>query len=261
MISFSMPRTTFVAVAAVAVALSALAGCKDTPNSEDGAPVPISASASAPTSAPASASAVPVAGAFEPEAALAGAGKKPYAATMKATTELAGREAATTSGRGNFETVFTGRMEVRSTDSAPGMWLETVTTVDGNYVRDRSRAGGTWVKMPRSADNQASYVGYAELLLATGPSAKKGMEDQGGVPVYHLAGRLDIDQVASVDPRTHRSMKAKGVTGFDCDQWIDSQGRTLRFDQHMDMRGTPGANKVLFGEFGPVETFDAPVAR
>ncbi|MFB6477948.1 hypothetical protein ACFCXF_07805 [Streptomyces virginiae] len=257
MITFSIPRNTLVTVAAVAVALTALTGCKDTPNAQNGGSAPTSASASAPTS---SASAAPVAGAFEPEAALAEAGKTPYAATMKATTEVAGREVATTSGRANFETVFTGRMEVRAADSAPGMWMETVTTVDGNYVRDHSEAGGTWTKMPRAADNRASYAGYAKLLLATGPSAKKGMQNQGGVPVYHLAGRLDIDQVASVDPRTHRSMKAKGVTAFDCDQWIDGQGRTIRFEQHMDMRGMPSANKILFSEFGPVETFGAPTA-
>ncbi|WP_162689086.1 hypothetical protein [Streptomyces sp. ICC1] len=90
------------------------------------------------------------------------------------------------------------------------------------------------------------------------PSAKKGMEDQGGIPAYRLTGHLDLDQIASVDPRTHRSMKAKGVTGFDCDQWIDAQGRTLRFEQRMQVHGMQGGNKVAFGEFGPVETFDAP---
>ncbi|MER6251412.1 hypothetical protein ABT224_08550 [Streptomyces sp. NPDC001584] len=245
MSTFSIRRNTLVAVAAAAVALTALAGCKDTTSAKGADP------------ATASTSAAPVAGGFEPESALAEAEKTPYAATMKATTQVAGREAGTMSGRANLETMFTGRMEVR-TAGAPVMWMETVTTADGNYVRDRSKAGSGWTKMPRSADNQASYAGYAKLLLATGPSAKKGMENQGGVPVYHLSGHLDIDQVASVDPRTHRSMKAKGVTGFDCDQWIDGQGRTVRFDQRMDMRGMPGANKVLFSEFGPVETFAVP---
>ncbi|MFA7765347.1 hypothetical protein [Streptomyces sp. NRRL S-448] len=41
-------------------------------------------------------------------------------------------------------------------------------------------------------------------------------------------------------------------------QWVDGQGRTIRFDQRMDMRGTSGANRVFFSEFGPVETFAAP---
>ncbi|MFE4638932.1 hypothetical protein ACFRJ1_36910 [Streptomyces sp. NPDC056773] len=213
----------------------------------------MSASASASTPA----SAAPAAGAFEPEQALAEAGRTPYAATMKASTQLAGKDVATSTGRGNFETLFTGRMETRSTDALP-LWMESVTTADGTYVRDRLKPGGAWTKAPRSPDNQASYTGYAKLLLATGPAAKKGMEDLDGIPAYHLTGRLDLDQIASVDPRTHRSMKAKGVTGFDCDQWIDAHGRTLRFEQRMEVHGMAGGNKVTFGEFGPVETFAAP---
>ncbi|WP_030768736.1 hypothetical protein [Streptomyces sp. NRRL F-2664] len=210
-------------------------------------------SASASSAAPA-ASGGPVAGAFEPEQALAQAEKSSYAASMKAVTEAAGTELSTMTGRSNLGTVFTGRAELRS----PGMWMETVTTADANYVRNRAKEGSGWVKAPRSPDNEANYAGYGKLLLASGPSAKKGMETRGGVPTYHLAGHLSLDQVASIDPRTHRSMKAKGVTGFDIDQWIDSQGRTVRFEQRMDMRGTKAVNKVDFSEFGPVETFTAP---
>ncbi|MFD6886299.1 hypothetical protein [Streptomyces sp. NPDC059957] len=198
---------------------------------------------------------------FDVEKALAEAGRTPYAATMKASTQLAGKDVATTTGRGNFETLFTGRMETRSTDALPAaqaVWMESVMTADGTYVRDRLKPGDAWIRMPASPDNQASYTGYAKLLLATGPSARKGMEDLGGIPAHHLAGRLGLDQIASVDPRVHRSMKAKGVTGFDCDQWIDAHGRTLRFEQRVEMRGMAGGNKITFGEFGPVETFEAP---
>ncbi|MFE5724786.1 hypothetical protein [Streptomyces erythrochromogenes] len=245
-------RTTVsaVAVAVVAVGLSVLSGCKGG-SSGAGATAPASSSAS--SAAPA-ASAAPVAGAFEPEQALAEAEKTPYAASLKAVTEAAGSEMSTMTGRSNLGTVFTGRSEIRST----GLWMETVTTADANYVRNRTQEGSGWVKTPRSPDNEANYAGYAKLLLAAGPSAKKGMENRGGVPVYHLAGHLDLDQVASIDPRTHRSMKAKGVTGFDIDQWIDSQGRTVRFEQRMEMRGVQAANKIDFSEFGPVETFAAP---
>ncbi|MFE5674100.1 hypothetical protein ACFQ7B_03085 [Streptomyces erythrochromogenes] len=245
-------RTTVsaVAVAVVAVGLSVLSGCKGG-SSGAGATAPASSSAS--SAAPA-ASAAPVAGAFEPEQALAEAEKTPYAASLKAVTEAAGSEMSTMTGRSNLGTVFTGRSEIRST----GLWMETVTTADANYVRNRTQEGSGWVKTPRSPDNEANYAGYGKLLLAAGPSAKKGMENRGGVPVYHLAGHLDLDQVASIDPRTHRSMKAKGVTGFDIDQWIDSQGRTVRFEQRMEMRGVQAANKIDFSEFGPVETFAAP---
>ncbi|MFF9977229.1 hypothetical protein [Streptomyces erythrochromogenes] len=237
-------RTTVsvAAVAVVAVGLSVLSGCKGSPSGA-GAPAPAS-----------SASAAPVAGAFEPEQALAEAEKTPYAASIKGVTEAAGQELSTMTGRSNLGTLFTGRAEIRST----GLWMETVTTTDANYVRNRTQDGSGWVKTPRSPDNEANYAGYAKLLLAAGPSAKKGMETRGGVPAYHLAGHLALDQVASIDPRTHRSMKAKGVTGFDIDQWIDSQGRTVRFEQRMEMRGVQAVNKIDFSEFGPVETFAAP---
>ncbi|WP_327254934.1 hypothetical protein [Streptomyces sp. NBC_01244] len=254
MITFDARRNPLLTLAAAAVALTALSGCEDSKGAA-------SATASASASAATPASAAPAAGAFDPEKALAEAGRTPYAATMKASTQRAGKDIATTTGRGNFETLFTGRMETRPTDALPAaqaVWTESVMTADGAYVRDRLEAGGAWVKMPASADSQASYTGYAKLLLATGPSARKGMEDLGGIPAYHLAGRLDLDQIASVDPRVHRSMKAKGVTGFGCDQWIDAHGRTLRFEQRMETRGMAGGNKVTFGEFGPVETFEAP---
>ncbi|MEU7603610.1 hypothetical protein [Streptomyces sp. NPDC041003] len=255
--TFAMHRTTVCTVAAVAIALTALSGCTDAPAGAAAPAAPAATSAGA-----AASSAAPVAGAFDPEAALAEAEKTPYAASVKFTSEAAGQEISTTTGRSNLGTLYTGRAEVRSAGGSPGapaLWTETVTTADANYVRNRAVAGGDWMKMPRSAgNNEADYAGYAKLLLAAGPSARKGMEDQGGTPAYHLTGHLGIDQVASVDPRTHRSMKAKGVTGFDIDQWIDSQGRTLRFEQRMELRGTPAANKGTFGEFGPVETFAAP---
>ncbi|MEJ8642493.1 hypothetical protein WKI68_15880 [Streptomyces sp. MS1.HAVA.3] len=65
--------------------------------------------------------------------------------------------------------------------------------------------------------------------------------------------------MASVDPRTHRSMQARGVTGFDIDQWIDGQGRTIRFEQRTGLNGTKGVNKATFSGFGPVEAFAAPI--
>ncbi|MGW7434933.1 hypothetical protein [Streptomyces sp. NPDC054849] len=252
MITFAPRRNTVLAVAAVAVALAALSGCKDAPSG---------AAAPAAPAVPASPSAAPVTGAFDPEKALAEAEKTPYAASMKITTEIAGREVSITTARSNVNTQFTGRMEIRSTDAVPAaqaMWVEGVTTADAHYIRNRAKEGSGWMKMPRSADNEANYAGYAKLLIAAGPAARKGMEDQGGIPAYHLAGHLDIDQVASVDARTHRSMKAKGVTGFEIDQWIDGQGRTIRFEQRMDVHGMKGVNKATFSEFGPVETFAAP---
>ncbi|MGW6917581.1 hypothetical protein ACWGB8_27670 [Kitasatospora sp. NPDC054939] len=59
------------------------------------------------------------------------------------------------------------------------------------------------------------YAKYAELLLNAGPSARKGMEDIAGTPAYHLTGRLTVDQIAAIDPRTHRAMTKEGMTAFD----------------------------------------------
>ncbi|MGW4892186.1 hypothetical protein ACWEQL_07945 [Kitasatospora sp. NPDC004240] len=154
---------------------------------------------------------------------------------------------------------FTGRAEMRSSDKSVRM--ETIVTADAMYVRDLSDPGKAWMKGPRTAESaQGDYTEYAKLLLAQGPAARKGMETRDGVPVFHLAGHLDIEQIAEIDPRAYRSYKSKGVTGFDLDQWIDAQGRTIYFEQRLPMRGHQGTNKVTFSDFGPPETFAAPTA-
>ncbi|MEV6973630.1 LppX_LprAFG lipoprotein [Kitasatospora sp. NPDC093806] len=273
-----MRRATVLVATATVVALTALTGCNDdtdkstaatsaAPTSTSAAPTSAAPTSAAPTSAtPTSAaptSAAPsAAGDFDPAQALA-TKRAPGAATMTILTEAAGRKVLTTTGRVNVDTVFTGRMEVRTADDMPeaqAVRMETVVTADGYYYRDLAKPGSGWTKAPRSEDNQqADYAGYAKLLLATGPAARVGMEQQDGVPTYHLKGHLGIDDVAAIDPSTQRRMKAKGVTGFDCDQWIDKQGRTIRFEQRMDMRGIPGLNTATFKDFGPVESFPAPV--
>ncbi|MEU9107775.1 hypothetical protein AB0D54_26265 [Streptomyces xanthophaeus] len=258
MITFTTGRKTVLTAGAIAVALATLSGCEDAPGGT-AAPAPSATSASP---APETAPAVPTtAGAFSPEQAVAEAERTPYAATITFDSSAAGQHISTMTGRGNHNAPFTGRSEIRTPDDVPAsqaIWMETVTTADANYVRNRLQEGSGWTKMPRAKDNEANYAGYAKLLLTLGPSALKGMEEQGGIPTYHLAGRLDANQVASVDPRTHRSMKAKGVTGFDIDQWVDSQGRTVRFEQRMEMRGIPAVNTGRFSDFGPVEEFNAP---
>ncbi|QES46890.1 hypothetical protein DEJ50_02520 [Streptomyces venezuelae] len=255
-------RGTGLAIAATVCAVTLLTGC-DGDSGGTSAPVSPTGSASAAPAAPAPATtsagpAVPADKAFDPDKALAAASKKPYAANLTITTEaddLSG--ALTTSGRVNLNGPFTGRMEMKSAE--PGPTMETVTTADATYVRKRGAAGAEWTKRPRTTGgNLASYEGYAKLLLGTGPSARKGMENQGGVATYHLSGYLTLEQIASVDPRTYTSMKAKGVSGFACDQWIDSQGRTIRFEQRFVMHGVQAANKATFGAFGPAEEFTAP---
>ncbi|MFE4599910.1 hypothetical protein ACFRKE_03555 [Kitasatospora indigofera] len=257
----TMRRTTALTLL-VAAAMTALAGCEDNPGGT-AAPAPSQAAGSA-TAAPAGAAPAQAAdGGFDPEQAVAVAEKTPYATTMTTSTAYSGTAMLATTGRINVNTLFTGRVEMRSTGEVPAdqaVWLETVTTADAVFVRNRVKAGSAWTKAARTDDTagQANYAGYARLLLATGPSARKGMENEGGAPAQHLAGHLGLDQVATIDPGVLRTMKAKGVTDFDCDLWIDGQGRTVRFEQRMDVQGVPVVNKVFFGEFGPVETFAAP---
>ncbi|MFF8834206.1 hypothetical protein [Streptomyces sp. NPDC015130] len=87
------------------------------------------------------------------------------------------------------------------------------------------------------------------------------MEEQAGIATYHLRAYLSLAQIASIDPRTHTHVKTKGVTGFDVDQWIDSRGRTIRFEQRFELRGVKAANKGAFSDFGPAEKFTAPTSR
>ncbi|MFF2045875.1 hypothetical protein ACFVVX_36185 [Kitasatospora sp. NPDC058170] len=261
-----MRRTIVLTAATAALALTALTGCKD----DSAATVAAGAAASpssvtapttaAPIGAPTSTSPTsPVPGAFDPEQALA-AKPVPYSAVMSVANEVAGTPSFTTKGRVNTSAPMTGQMVLRSAD-APGeqaaVHTEVVLAEDFAYSRDLTKPGSGWVKVPRSGQDRADYVKYAALLLATGPSARKGMEDVAGTPVYHLAGRLEVEQIASIDPQVYRSMKGK-ITTFDCDQWIDSQGRTLRFEQRMTIRGQATVNKITFTEFGGPVTVTAP---
>ncbi|MFF1510066.1 hypothetical protein [Streptomyces sp. NPDC058326] len=248
-------RGTALAFAAAVCGVTLLTGCDDG-SAGTAAPAGSASASGATTTAPAAPDAS-ADKAFDPGKALASAAKKPYAANVMVTSETRGMPSLTMSGRANLNGLFTGRMEMKSL----GRTTEVVTTADTNYFRSIELAGAQWTTTPRT-DNSglASYEGYAKLLLDAGPSARKGMEDQDGVATYHLSGRLSVAQIASVDPRTHASMKAKGVTGFDCDQWIDSQGRTLRFEQRFELRGVKAANKATFSDFGPAEKFDAPTS-
>ncbi|MGV9265713.1 hypothetical protein ACWDRR_13750 [Kitasatospora sp. NPDC003701] len=273
-------RTTALTIAATALALVTVAGCNDDTGSA-AQPAPTSAAASssptasAAATSPAAATTAPApatpaaatpatGGAFDPEQALAGADKAPYAVSTAMTTESGGVTLSTVKGRNNLNTAWTGRMEMRTT--APGvaepiLWIESLTTADASYMRDLSTPGDAWVKMPRSTDNAATdYTDYAKLLLASGPGARKGMETRDGVAAYHLAGHIDIEQLSTVDPRTYKSMKAKGSTGFEFDQWIDAKGRTVYVEQQVEMKGVKAVNKVTFSDFGPAETFTAPIA-
>ncbi|MFD8976111.1 hypothetical protein [Streptomyces sp. NPDC059593] len=263
----ALPRHRGIALtfAATVCGISLLTGC----NAEAGGtrgpgwvPVPVASGTATPgpvsmpdinTTAPE----VPADKAFDPAKALAAAGETPYAANVKATTEVNGVPSATMSGRANLNGPFTGHVKMKSGKST----TEVVMTDDANYIRSTDAAEAAWTRTPRTDNGFLTrYEGYAKLILDAGPSARRGMEEQGGIATYRLSGYLSLAQIASVDPRTHTSMKTKGVTGFDIDQWIDSRGRTIRFEQRFELRGLKAANKVTFSDFGPAEKFTAPTS-
>ncbi|MFD7412819.1 hypothetical protein ACFVZ3_38490 [Kitasatospora purpeofusca] len=192
-------------------------------------------------------------GAFDPARAAATAGGEPYAATVTATP--ADARAVALTARCNFGAGFTGRSEATSGD---GSRQENVVTVDHQYTRGDDPSG-KWLKIPRSTDYSVlGFDGYAKLLLALGPSARKGMEVRDGVPTYHLAGHLDVEQLAAASPVAHRELRTAGARGIGLDQWIDARGRTRRAEQTVSFPGETTATTYVFSDFGPVETFTEP---
>ncbi|MFD5083918.1 hypothetical protein ACFWOG_14930 [Kitasatospora sp. NPDC058406] len=59
-------------------------------------------------------------------------------------------------------------------------------------------------------------------------------------------------------PPSQPSTTGGGHSSAGCDQWIDSQGRTLRFEQRTTLRGQANVNKITFTEFGDPVTVTAP---
>ncbi|MER7757313.1 hypothetical protein [Kitasatospora sp. NPDC097643] len=291
-------RTPALSVAAAALTLLTVAGCDDkgADSAAPTASATASAStASSPTAAGApSAGATPTAatattaartpaappaaaaggapadasGAFDPEVALTHPDTTPYAATMKMTTEAGeGDKKAliTANGRVNLNApTYEGRMEMKTTlvgADEPLLWLETIAVGDKSYLRDKSKPDDTWAELPTGQSDDSTrtdFTRYAKLLLAGGPSVRKGMETEGGIPVYHLAGQLTIDQIASVDPKNGATMKAKGAKAMSYQVWIDRLGRTIRAEQSGDVKGMTTVLKISYSEFGPKETFTAP---
>ncbi|WP_380285403.1 hypothetical protein [Kitasatospora purpeofusca] len=227
-----MRRTTVLAATTTAAVLALLTGCQG-------------------DDAPAGAG-----GAFDPAEAVAKRGKEPYAVTVEATRAPDGDvEPAVLTARQNLDTLFTGRWQGKEGD---GTLREGVTTADAEYLRGHD-ATGTWLKTPRSTDvSDYDYGDYAKLLLAQGPSARKGMETRDGVPTFHLAGHLDVAQFADAAPSVHRALTRTGVTSLDLDQWIDAQGRTRHVDETVVVDGAKVAITLAFSDFGPAETFAAP---
>ncbi|MEV7189494.1 hypothetical protein [Kitasatospora sp. NPDC093102] len=266
-----MRRSTVLAVAAAAVSLVGLVGCNDgaAPAASSTAPGAVPASTSTATATPtptAVATPTPTAvattagGVIDPEKALALAEKTPYAATQDFTTE-GGPISALTKARVNLNgPVRSGRLAesmsaggndvIGSGSDGPTV----VVTDDGTtYIK----SGSSWRTSPLG-DRIADYHGYAKALLALGPSAHTGMEDCEGTPCYHLSGTVGLESMKAVEPEQYKILKSKGVESFLLDQWIDAQGRTVRYDRKTELRGIPVRTHGTFRDFGPVEKVDPP---
>ncbi|MFI2610376.1 hypothetical protein [Kitasatospora sp. NPDC018619] len=84
------------------------------------------------------------------------------------------------------------------------------------------------------------------------------MEDCEGTPCHHLGGTVDLEAMKAVEPEQYTILKGKGVPDFQLDQWIDAQGRTVRYDRKNDLRGVPVRSHGTFRDFGPVEKVGPP---
>ncbi|MFB8239614.1 hypothetical protein ACFC58_23970 [Kitasatospora purpeofusca] len=241
-------------------------------------PPPTASATPTPTPTPtASATGAPVdaTGAFDPAVALANADRTPYAATlaMKTTATADGQGSViTATGRVNFNTPSReARTETKMTMSGsdePMLWMEAVNTGKGSFMRDKSKPGSAWSPTDTSSGEEApaddSADVYAKALAESGPAARKGMEQKGGVPTFHLGARLTAAQIKAIDPKEHQKMVDKGVSAKDYDVWIDRAGRIVA--QRMSMKVPRGSTTVTsvitvtYTDFGPRETFTAPVA-
>lgn len=284
-------RRTALIAAATVLALSAVAACNDgdTRSAPPAAGSSTAASATTsvtptptPTATPAStgtvtstptATGAPVdaSGAFDPALALAQADRTPYAATvtMKTTaTADGGGSVITATGRLNFNTPgHEGRRETKmtlSTSDEPMLWMESINTGDGIFMRDKTKPGSAWSPAGRSkdaTDDDGASI-YAKALTEAGPAARKGMEQKNGVPAYHLGAHLTAAQLKVIDPDDHQKMSDQGVSAKDYDVWIDRAGRILAVTQSMEVpkggRTITSVITVTYTDFGPRETFTVP---
>ncbi|MFJ3218700.1 hypothetical protein ACIPLC_22605 [Kitasatospora sp. NPDC086801] len=250
-------RTAALSVTAAALTLTSVAGCGE----KDARSTPAA-------SAPAVGASADATGAFDPAAAIAHRDPAPYAASLKLTTEAGeGDEQVriVVTGRGNLNTPTRGNHTDGETTAGGFLTLNRVEslTVDGtSYMRDKQKPEAGWKKVPSSTDSDEDanhYTDYAKVLLAAGPAARKGMEVESGVPVFHLGAKLSVEQVRRADPSNASRMESEGVDTLDYQLWIDRFGRAVRGEQSMTVRGKLTVVKGAYSDFGPPETFVAPL--
>ncbi|MEV0193869.1 hypothetical protein AB0I39_35795 [Kitasatospora purpeofusca] len=192
----------------------------------------------------------------DPAAAVARAGREPYAVSVRSTAESGGEVFMNITARQNFNTLFTGRQE----RSAGSSTREVVITADAEYHRVGGPTG-SWTRMslPLVHASEFDLTGYARVLLSLGPEARKGVETRDGVLVHHLAGHLDLDRLGQVSARARADVESEDATGIDLDQWVDVEGRTRYAEKRWTADGSALLVTMAFSDYGPPEVFDSPV--
>ncbi|MFD0406767.1 hypothetical protein [Kitasatospora sp. NPDC127116] len=268
-------RSTALPVTALVLALATLTGC----GADGAAPpkaAPTAGASAGATAAPADATGAPAdatgapadaTGAFDPAVAIAHRSREPYAASLEMTVERGEggeKELTTVTGRSNHNTPAEGsRTEAKMVRGSSVLaWEERVIIDQAVYRRNKENGETRWTtdqKPPASAGVGAyDDDGYAKVLLDAGPAARKGMETEAGVPVFHLSARLSPAELRRADPSYGVGRQNEGTDAADCELWIDRLGRTVRSEQSTVVAGKPVVTKERVSDFGPAETFTPP---
>ncbi|MFF2954943.1 hypothetical protein ACFVVU_26795 [Kitasatospora sp. NPDC057965] len=264
-----MRRSTVLAVALAAVSIVGLVGCGEGPapaavsTASPAAPATAAPTFEASTAATTTASptaATTAGGEIDPAQALVLAEKTPYAATQDFKSEGAAM-ATVVKGRVNLNgPVRTGELH-ETAKSGPVTVLggdgedPNIIVADNGTTYRRSEDG--WSVDPQG-DRIPDYHSYAKLLLSLGPSAYKGVESCDGTPCFHLSGAVDLERIRTVEVSLYQILKAKRATEFQLDQWIDAQGRTVRYDRLVEFEGLRVRTSGTFRNFGPAEKVHVP---
>ncbi|MEV6109038.1 LppX_LprAFG lipoprotein [Streptomyces sp. NPDC051940] len=173
---------------------------------------------------------------FDVEQALASANSNPYSAEIKRVTRFDTIGLAVVDGRLNLPGKATGTLTVRIYDSpiSKASRSRVVLTRTHTYVKvEEGENAGGWKKGGRQTGSPLPDLhGYAELLLAQGPSARKGIDGAAdGVPAQKLSGEIPVGKLEKIDPSLYKMARQIGLESFACDVWVDDKGRVLKLVQ------------------------------
>jgi hypothetical protein len=243
--------------------LSVLTGCSQAPSAQAPSPsapgVPTGEATTAPANGPVIA---------ELDALLVRANKaRPYSATLKTRTVLAGDVALTTTAQYNFNAPLIGYVRVRThaaTGNAKAVNVNEVVTDRFTYVREMKASGapkGRWKRISRTdldAATAPKLGDYARLLLLQGAVTIKGEQAQQGVPATRLSGDIAAEDVKALEPGLYSRLRSANVDKFGCNIWVDRSGRVIRLEQRIEMKDQAAVTVMTVSKFRRPLTVKAP---